>query len=367
MSEPTSPTPQAHHGYKSYTSTYRDDNGRSHSKRFGRVGKVTRSEAVNRWKAWLQKDYDRLKARQSRKYSVESLCRDWFNEMQKGYQLDGKFTATISRMKSATESFASMYGHEEADDMTAGKVAAWVEAYIVQKVKGTGPKTKHTVNLGLSYIKRAFVWGMTHKEVSQSAAGAVALIRTVRGDHQGIRRKARIKAVAWDVVAATMKELPADVRAMVELQWWTGMRPGEVMRLRPCDIDTSGEVWVYTPAHHKNSWREDKPRHVVIGPHGRAVLEKQLPAKTDQWVFRRAKGRRYDRQSYAKAIAKAAGAAGVAVWVPNQLRHSFATRVRLAHGAASVQDLLGHAHLNQQQVYVDDVLARAKKLAREVG
>jgi integrase len=252
--------------------------------------------------------------------------------------------------------------------MTAGKVAAWVESFVLAKRKrgGKGPKTKGTVNLALNYVKRAYVWGMTHRNVSPSAAGAVALVRTIRGDSQSVRRKPRIKAVAWDVVEATCKKLPANVRAMVELQWWTGMRPGEVMRLRPCDIDTSGDVWVYTPSHHKNTWR-DKARHVAIGPQGRSVLEHRLPSKTDEWVFRRPRGKRYDRQSYAKSIASAARRAGVEVWAPNRLRHSYATRVRMLHGAQAVQDLLGHATLNQQQVYVDDTLARAKKLAREVG
>lgn len=368
MSEPTPPTSQPHHNYKSWTSTWRDANGRSHSKRFGRVGEVPKSQAVNRWKAWLQSDYDRVKARQSKRYSVEQLCQDWFTEMQKGYVVDGKFTATINRMKVAMESFATMYGHEEADDMTAAKVAAWMEAFILTKRKhgGKGPKTKHTANLALNYVKRAFVWGMTRKEVAQSAAGAVALIRTVRGDHLAIRRKARIKAIAWDVVEATCKKLPANVRAMVELQWWTGMRPGEVMRLRPCDIDMSGEVWVYTPAHHKNSWRE-KERHIPIGPQGRAVLEKHLPSKTDEWVFRRPDGKRFDRQSYARAIANAATEAKVETWAPNRIRHSYATRVRLLHGPQAVADMLGHANLNQQAVYVEDAILRAKRIAKEVG
>ena len=44
-------------------------------------------------------------------------------------------------------------------------------------------------------------------------------------------------------------------RAMVEVQLLTGMRPGEVCQLRPCDIDTAGPVWVFRPRQHKTRHR----------------------------------------------------------------------------------------------------------------
>jgi integrase len=148
---------------------------------------------------------------------------------------------------------------------------------------------------------------------------------------------------------------------MVLLQWWTGMRPGEAMSLRPCDLNTTDDVWVYRPAHHKNEWR-GKDRFIVIGPEAKAILKPLLPVKTDARVFDG-----IDGQTYRRALTAAAKAAGVKAWTPNQLRHALATRVRLLKGAQAVQDLLGHATLNQQMVYVDDAMERAKRLAREVG
>jgi integrase len=304
MSDPTPIKPQPHHdGYQSWTTGWRDDLGRSRSKRFGRVGKVSKSEARNRFNAWLLKEYPKLKAEQAApapRYTVEQLCKDYFAEVKKRYVgHDGKHTASVNRHKVMLESFAGLYGAEESDDMTAGKVAAWLESFVAKR-----------------------------------------------------RRK---------TVDATCKHLPADVKNAVLLQWWTGMRPGEVLSMRPADLNTTDDVWVYRPAHHKTSWR-GKERFVVIGPEARAILKPLLPSRTDALVFPGVTG-----QGYRRALVDAAEAAGVKAWTPNQLRHALATRVRMLKGAAAVQDLLGHASLNQQQVYVDDSLERAKRIARDVG
>lgn len=54
-------------------------------------------------------------------------------------------------------------------------------------------------------------------------------------------------------------------------------------------------------------------------------------------------------------------------WSPNRLRHSFATRVRKAHGLEAAQVLLGHAKADVTQVYAERDLARAEAVALEIG
>jgi integrase len=71
---------------------------------------------------------------------------------------------------------------------------------------------------------------------------------------------------------------------MVELQLLSGMRPGEVIRLTPADIDFTGPVWVYRPSYHKLSQAEgprDRPRAEVSGAaqglHARKALRAEFP------------------------------------------------------------------------------------------
>jgi len=374
MSEPTPPKASLHHGYRSWTSTYRDLQGKSHSKRWGRVGKVTRAQAIAKWRRWLDSEYAKVKAAQDAppaKYSVEQLGRDFYAQANKGYHVNGKPTTTITRMRIAIESFAGLYGSEEADAMTAGKIALWLESFAAEKLtprgeKRAGNRTKHTVNLALSYIKRMFRWGMTYKGVSSAATGSVVLVGNLRADHPGLRRKERIKSASEADFNACCDKAETGLRALLQFMWWTGARPGEAMNLRPCDIDMGRDVWVYTPAHHKNQWR-GKQRFIAIGPRARAVIEPILPSKTDAPVFTRHDGKQFDTQKLSRRIFIACKAAGVPAFQPNQIRHSFATRVRLAQGAMAVTDLLGHAQINQQAVYLDSTTERAISLAKEVG
>ena len=54
-------------------------------------------------------------------------------------------------------------------------------------------------------------------------------------------------------------------------------------------------------------------------------------------------------------------------WAPNQLRHSFATKVRKYHGLEAAQVLLGHAKADITQVYAERDAALAVRVAAEIG
>ena len=53
--------------------------------------------------------------------------------------------------------------------------------------------------------------------------------------------------------------------AILRVQLLTGMRPGELCRLTPGQLDRTADVWVYAPAGHKNRHR-GKRRAVDVGP-----------------------------------------------------------------------------------------------------
>ncbi|MEO0531929.1 MAG: hypothetical protein AAF266_15345 [Planctomycetota bacterium] len=86
-------------------------------------------------------------------------------------------------------------------------------------------------------------------------------------------------------VAATLPHLPVVVADMVRVQRLTGMRPGEVLELRPCDLDRTEKVWAYRPASHKTE-HHGRDRVVFIGPRAQAVLEPYLQREPTQPCFR---------------------------------------------------------------------------------
>ena len=87
-----------------------------------------------------------------------------------------------------------------------------------------------------------------------------------------------VRALEWvDVgsradVAATLPFLNRQHRTMVRLQWLTGMRPGEVCRLRLAEVDRSGGVWAWDLGGDHKTAHRGKRRVVLFGPLARAAV-----------------------------------------------------------------------------------------------
>ena len=79
--------------------------------------------------------------------------------------------------------------------------------------------------------------------------------------------------VARGVVDDTLPILRPLIADMVKLLLETGMRPGELVIIRVCDIDMSWSVWLYRPASHKTA-RHGRERIVPIGSRGQEIIRR---------------------------------------------------------------------------------------------
>jgi integrase len=195
------------------------------------------------------------------------------------------------------------------------------------------------------------------------------------------------------------------VAALIQLQWLTGMRPAEAVSLRMCDVDTSGEVWLYEPAMHKNRWRNHR-RLIPIGPKAQQLIKTFLPGGPAGYPFsplaaectrnadrrrerktpmtlsqaarqakprpKRSKRDHYDVDSYRRAITYGIAKAkrhGVLIphWSPNQLRHSRGTEIRKQFGVEAAQVILGHAKADVTQVFAARDLELAIRVVKQTG
>jgi integrase len=178
---------------------------------------------------------------------------------------------------------------------------------------------------------------------------------------------------------------------MVGLQRLTAMRPGEAVIMRGCDLDTSGDVWIYSPHTHKGE-HHGRGRTIYLGPRAQAVVRPWLRADPEEYLFsaseaaeermarrrkRPSKGRKarpkraprdhYDPESYCRAIARACKRAGVPSWHPHRIRHGTATTLRARYGLEVAQVVLGHATADVTQVYAETNRARAVEVMSKVG
>jgi len=82
-----------------------------------------------------------------------------------------------------------------------------------------------------------------------------------------------VKPVEDEIIDTTIPQLPRVVADMVRVHRLLGCRPGEVCRMRPCDINSRGEIWEHRPFKHKTDWRDEDLENVYqIGPQAQAIL-----------------------------------------------------------------------------------------------
>jgi integrase len=283
--------------------------------------------------------------------------------------------------------------------------------------------SRAVINRRIGRIVRMFKWGVSEEIVPESAWRALTTVRGLEKGRTAVKERPPVAPVAAAVVQATLPYLLPPVRALAELQLLTGMRPGEVCQMRGCDLDTTGDIWLYRPAHHKTRHR-GKQRVVALGPKAQAVIKPFLKLETQAYLFSprdalaalrarqranrktkvqpsqvdrrkrkpiRSPGQKYTTNAYHHAVAKAIRAANTANactvckplkpeerceqcqavaiphWHPHQLRHTHATEVRRRFGLEAAQVALGHAQAQITEVYAQRDLALAVKVAQQIG
>jgi len=155
------------------------------------------------------------------------------------------------------------------------------------------------------------------------------------------------------------KNGPRDL-AILELIYASGMRVGEVTKLRTENIELeSGEVLV--------QGKGDKERVVLIGSHAINSIKAYLTnrdKKSENTMFLGRAGSKLTSRSIERMVRKYARKAGLEKRVtPHTLRHSFATHL-LSGGAdlKVVQELLGHSSLSTTQIYTHITKEKLKSI-----
>ncbi|WP_254508940.1 tyrosine-type recombinase/integrase [Anatilimnocola floriformis] len=332
------------------------------------------------------------------------------------YVKNGKPTKELVEMRYALRPLRKLYGNTLAREFGPLKLKA-VRQHLVDGKE----LCRRVINHRIMRIKRFFKWAVSEELVPASVSHGLATVSGLRRGKTTAHEAPPVKPVADVWVDAILPYLSPQVAAMVQLQRLTGTRPGEVVIIRACDIDMSGDVWIYQPQDHKTEWR-DHSRTIPLGPKAQQVIRPFLSLSTEQCLFspraaeeyrnsakaenrnpnrktpiypcelrarerRRAAAKRrkskrpkrdhYDVDSYGRAIKYAIKRANVdrakaklplvPNWCPLQLRHSRATEVRKQFGIEGAQVTLGHVHANVTEVYAERNLELAITIARKTG
>jgi len=344
---------------------------------------------------------------------------------------DGVQTDEVRHIKTACRFVRELYGTTTATLFGPLSLKAVRERFVA------AGWCRKSVNARVERVRRVFRWAVAEELVPPAVHQALAAVAGLQRGRTPARETAPIAPVDEATVDATLPHLTRHVRGLVEFQTLTGCRPGEACRVRRCDIDTGGAVWIFRPTLHKGSWR-GKPRNIAIGPKAQTLLKAYFTPDRDEYTFsprraveernaersaarktprypshmkrnvakrpakpKRAPKERYTRVSYGTAVDRACdkafppppplaprpGESGRKWWArltageraevkawrkahrwhPNQLRHTFATRVRKEHGLEAAQVLLGHAKADVTQIYAERNELLAVDVAAKIG
>lgn len=253
------------------------------------------------------------------------------------------------------------------------------------------------VNRLVNIVKRIWRYAVSQELVNASTWERLRSVEALREGETNAPETEPTAPVDLEIVRATARHLSPVIRAMIRVQVATGMRPSEVCKMRPCDIDRTKDIWVYKLAKHKTSKRR-KIRQVPLIGDARAAVEDYLNRAPDAYLFSPAEsmawhravktskrktppscgnvvgsnrkqapkkkpGQCFDHTSYRGAIQRAAKNANVEIWHPYQLRHLTATMIRDALGLEHAQAALGHSSISMTELYAKLALSKAIEAA----
>ncbi|MEQ8847988.1 site-specific integrase [Botrimarina sp.] len=335
---------------------------------------------------WLANGRRLTPTRKVSGWPVERLLAEFWLHAQRYYVgPDGQPTSELDAYRQVMKPLRAMYGSTPVDAFGPLAFKALREALVARGL------TRKSVNQRMGRVRRIFKWGVEQEYVRPGTYQALQAVSGLKQGRCAAIDRDRVASVPDEVVDATLPYLSSPVAAMVRLQRVTGMRPAEVIQMRPCDLDQSDPAcWLYRPAHHKNAWR-GRDRVVYLGADAQAILRPFLNRDAERCLFspqeavaearaerargksstlrrptrrapRKQPGLRYSTGSYGKAVASACRKAGVEHWSPNRLRHSFATEIRRRYGLEAAQVLLGHSKADVTQVYAERDHERARQI-----
>ena len=140
------------------------------------------------------------------------------------------------------------------------------------------------VNAQVGRIRRMFAWGVENEIVPPSVLHGLQAVAGLRSGKCAARESEPVRPVPEPFVTAALDHASQQVKAMIELQLLTGMRPGEVCSIRTGQIDTTGKLWTYKPATHKTQ-HYGHERTIYLGPKAQSVLGPLLKPDLQAFVF----------------------------------------------------------------------------------
>lgn len=404
---------------------YRPD-GKRTSISFGPADERSEGEIYKAFGEWLdlynqfpqkvldfQNPYDAISqtANPKKVVMVGELVAQYLAWLRKNLQLEGVRIPDNHKMVYATKRvsrFLEKYYEWPVMDFGPDElknVRQAMEKHRFERGKRKIRYTRSGINDNINHIQRIWNWGVGREYVTDSKAKRLGEVKALRiGQGVDIPRRERVNDEEFQKVCAKVSSIVAD---MLGLLWCTAMRPGEVCKMRPCDILRDDlACWLYVPGRGRTPVGEHKTtgfgRIRVVTLTGKAqeiLLRRITDFNSRKYIFmptdaiselyeKRAKERKtplncgnrpgtnrkkhpmispgefYTTNALRSACARGCVRAGVKPFTPYDLRRTVATRTRATLGKEAARVLLGHTKTDTTDIYLLEEVQEAMKVAK---
>lgn len=319
-------------------------------------------------------------------FTVSEVLARWWAYAETYYSDRGREKDNIGL---ALEPLERLFGHEAAADFDEVKLEELQQAMLTgswmakkdrkhPRRPKSGGWSRGVVNRRIIKVRTVWRWAEKKKLVPKGTWSSLRTVQAVLKNRPGARDIARKKTTTMAEVRAVCRHLKPIPRAMLLVQWWTGMRSCEVRLMRASDVLATEDCWVYRPQQHKTDYL-GHDRVVMLGRRAVAALRPWLEAAKkigpDAYVFpsagkgghQLALGQCYTCEGYAQAIRRAVSVAGLDGWHAYLCRHATRMRVSREHGDEAARSVLGQKHLDVTLGYGELDLDLARQVQRKLG
>jgi integrase len=278
------------------------------------------------------------------------------------YRKNGRPTAEFDCFKSALRYVSRIYGQTPASQFGPLKLKVCRQAMIEGRFSRK-PLSRKFINKSVNRVRRAFRWGVECEQVRPNVIEGLRSLSSLQAGRTDAVERDPVSPVDTETLEKTRVHLSHLVADMVDLQLLTGMRPGELCRLSPSEIDRSESIWQYAPLDHKMSHKQ-RVRLIAIGPKAQQILSRYLFGES---CFLGKRGEQMTVRAYRSAIQLACKKSGIESWSPNQLRHNAATQVTKHFGIETARAVLSHSNTKTTAIYAEEDFGVAQKVAKALG
>lgn len=206
------------------------------------------------------------------------------------YRKNGQVTREYGCIKEALKIVRELYGRTNANDFGPLALKA-VRQRMIDKGWSRG-----YINKSVGRIRRCFKWAVENELVRPDMYHGLMAVSGLRKGRSEAREPEPVLPIDDATVQATLPHVSPVVADMIRLQRLTGCRPEDVCNLRPCDLDTAGDVWLYRPWTHKTQ-HHGRERIIAIGPKAQAILRPYLLREKEAYCFSPTESERKRRRS----------------------------------------------------------------------